>query len=1339
MMKNRKPQASIWMVLILLLVHLFVLAGCSQAEPEVEQTSEPTQATVPNESEAHEHTFVDGLCECGESNGLDGFTVETESGLSEVQREDTDAGMVLTSTNPAGQMQSIRLIKAVDAAYGRYYEVVYNFTSNVAGTVRFVSDGAAYYETNEFEVKEGENQIAVRFAAGQAKDGKVNACLELGALEQFNITVTGVTCEELTENLSAYFLDVAAEKASGSMQTNKDGHLAATFNTEEGWRVKLAVDRTLVKGKTYETTFVFTKSGGKDQNVTYTVYDGAATIIGSKTKWVDSDVCVATFYFTANENVTKGTCLELGQLCDGEDVSLTFTYVDFKEVSQEKLAKLQAQNPFPGVNVWTEGALTPATGTQSADGLTLVNTNAATDWWKVKLEQDMPADKGGYYCVTFKFTSDASGRIKFVNDNATYYGSNEYDVMPGDNTFSVELQSGGNTYSCLELGGLGPCELVFTDITVEKIEKPEKSPVTPGSDSQTTGTRFGSFNVWTDSSVQKLTRTDTATTLTLTSKNAQTDWWKVKLEKDIIGTAGQWYEVTYAFTSDATGRIKFVNDDAAYYGSNEHDVVVGKNTFSIKFKFGGKPYSCLELGGLGQFKLVFTNYSLKKIEAPQIVTNGFEAYKTWTESSMNPLTREDTANTMTLISDNAAGDWWKVKLEQSLATEPGKTYKLAYKFTSDVEGDIKFGTNENVTCHTADVHHVAVGENTFEVIFTPGDGAYTCLELGGLGQFRLTFTEITLAESEVPQQPEQPDLPDDPEHTHDFVNGVCECGEKNGFETYQTWTEGAMNPLKREDTENSMTLISDNASADWWKVKLENGFALDAGKTYEAVYVFTSDAEGDIKFGTNENVTVGTADVYHVVVGENRFAVTFTAADGAYTCLELGGLGAFHLTFTEISLTEAGASHTHSFVNGVCECGEKNGFETYQTWTEGALNSLKREDTENSMTLISDNASADWWKVKLENGFALEAGKTYEAVYVFTSDAEGDIKFGTNENVAVSTADVYHVVVGENRFAVTFTAADGAYTCLEMGGLGAFHLTFTEISLTEAGASHTHSFVNGMCECGEKNGFETYQTWTEGALNPLKREDTENSMTLISDNASADWWKVKLEWPLTVEEGKTYEATFAFTSNVAGTIKYSANSANFLGKQEYDVVVGENTFKVQFTAGAENYSCLEMGGLGAFQLTFTEISLTEAGASHTHTFVNGACSCGEENGFAGVGIWTEGALNPLKREDAENSMTLTSDNASADWWKVKLEWPLSVENGKTYKVTFKFNSNVSGLIKYSVNAALFHNNQEYNVQVGENTFTTSFTAGAENYSCLELGGLGAFTLTFTEVSLQETA
>ena len=949
-MGKRKTRTARGIVLILLVVCLFSMTACGKKQTDSSETNTTTENKVPNETETHTHKFVNGLCACGDSNGFEGITVFTDSGLKAVQRQDAEMAMTLISANGASKSEQISLKKEIKVAYGKYYEMVYCFTSNVAGKVRFACENATVYDEGTFDVVSGENKIVVRFAADKKADGKV------------------------------------------------------------------------------------------------------------------------------------------------------------------------------------------ATG--------------------------------------------------------------------------------------LELGGLANFELKFTNISVKEISKPSEEVETPPVD-ETPTNLFSSFNVWWESSVNAVVRKDTTNNMTLTSQNASVDWWKIKVEKDLMCSEGKCYEVTYTFTSDATGRIKFVNDDAFYYGSNEYDVVKGENTFTVRFKYNGKPYSCLELGGLSPFKLVFTNYVIKEIAEPEIVSNGFESYQGWTESSMKPLKREDTADSMILISDNVSGDWWKVKLENNFKLQAGKTYEAVYIFNSDAEGDIKFGTNEKVTCVTNDVYHATKGENRFAVTFTAEDGAYTCLELGGLGKFKLTFTGITLKEVEKPVEPERPEQPEQPEqpgqHTHSFVKGKCECGADNGFTGVSVWTEGALTPITREDTENSMIVTSTNEYADWWKVKVEWPLTITEGKTYEATFTFTSDVSGTIKYNVNAATFLDSQE-YNVVVGDNSFKVCFTAGAENYSCLELGGLGKFKLTFTGIALKEV----------------EK--------------------------------------------------------------PAEPE-----------------------------------------------------QPEQPEQPGEHTHSFENGKCECGADNGFAGVSVWTEGALTPVVREDTENSMIMTSTNDSADWWKVKVEWPLNVTEGKTYEATFTFTSDVAGTIKYSVNAATFLDSQEYNVVVGDNSFKVHFTAGAENYSCLELGGLGKFKLTFTGIELKEVEkpaepeqpeqpeqpGEHTHSFENGKCECGADNGFAGVSVWTEGALTPVVREDTENSMIMTSTNDSADWWKVKVEWPLNVTEGKTYEATFTFTSDVAGTIKYSVNAATFLDSQEYNVVVGDNSFKVHFTAGAENYSCLELGGLGKFKLTFTDIALKE--
>lgn len=196
MRKTRNPGAIRWMALLLALVQPFAMAGCGQKDDPIE--TNPTEAPVPStDSQVHVHAFADGVCQCGETSGFEGFALEVADGLQEVLLEDTEGGMVLTSANPAGEMQGIRLNKEFDAEYGRFYEVLYCFTSDVAGTVRFASEGGACYESGEYEVVAGENEIAVLFAAGEGSGGKVNTSLELGGLGQFRLTFTGISLKEL--------------------------------------------------------------------------------------------------------------------------------------------------------------------------------------------------------------------------------------------------------------------------------------------------------------------------------------------------------------------------------------------------------------------------------------------------------------------------------------------------------------------------------------------------------------------------------------------------------------------------------------------------------------------------------------------------------------------------------------------------------------------------------------------------------------------------------------------------------------------------------------------------------------------------------------------------------------------------------------------------------------------------------------------------------------------------------------------------------------------------------------------------------------------------------------
>ena len=64
--------------MLLVVAHLFALTACGGGQSETPET------TVPQETEAHVHAFVDGTCQCGQTNGLEGVSVFAAEGVTPV-------------------------------------------------------------------------------------------------------------------------------------------------------------------------------------------------------------------------------------------------------------------------------------------------------------------------------------------------------------------------------------------------------------------------------------------------------------------------------------------------------------------------------------------------------------------------------------------------------------------------------------------------------------------------------------------------------------------------------------------------------------------------------------------------------------------------------------------------------------------------------------------------------------------------------------------------------------------------------------------------------------------------------------------------------------------------------------------------------------------------------------------------------------------------------------------------------------------------------------------------------------------------------------------------------
>ena len=82
--------------------------------------------------------------------------------------------------------------------------------------------------------------------------------------------------------------------------------------------------------------------------------------------------------------------------------------------------------------------------------------------WHVKLESNYPTVAGRDYRVTYRFTSDVAGKVKFGDFQ-------EFDIKKGDNAVTgILIAEGGTSYLDLQLGMLPPFTIDFTEIEVEE-------------------------------------------------------------------------------------------------------------------------------------------------------------------------------------------------------------------------------------------------------------------------------------------------------------------------------------------------------------------------------------------------------------------------------------------------------------------------------------------------------------------------------------------------------------------------------------------------------------------------------------------------------------------------------------------------------------------------------------------------------------------------------------------------------------------------------------------------------------------------------------------------------
>ena len=374
------------------------------------------------------------------------------------------------------------------------------------------------------------------------------------------------------------------------------------------------------------------------------------------------------------------------------------------------------------------------------------------------------------------------------------------------------------------------------------------------------------------------------------------------------------------------------------------------------------------------------------------------------------------------------------------------------------------------------------GVKTYTI--TPDASTYTFFKLEHDISYSFYWDSITIyfdGEAGVTPEP--------PVHEHEFVNGKCECGEKDPNyvepteETISISEAIALGSAQAHNTYTTEKYYIEGTVTGLYNTQYGNFYITD-GTNQICIYGLYS-ADGKVRYDAMEVKPVdGDKVKVYGVIGQYNGNPQFKNA----------------------WLIEHDASaHEHKFVDGVCSCGEKDpnyvapelpgnvvefDFTAGTTSMDSAYNSAEAEMTVNGYTFGYLQMKASGYS---GSNFLMFCKSTDAHLYNKTAFASAIIKVEvTIPSGASATAGYFlslhkeaaagNIVsttkfVGNNAsFSIEATAADG-YTFFNLssdsstgknGQLAKIVVTLADGSVVVPPV-HEHEFVNGECACGEKD------------------------------------------------------------------------------------------------------------------------------------------------------------------------------------------------------------------------------------------------------------------------------
>ena len=839
--------------------------------------------------------------------------------------------------------------------------------------------------------------------------------------------------------------------------------------------------------------------------------------------------------------------------------------------SSEKLTPVHVQSDmfrakFEGSQVAGSGEVVDGTYRFTA-------TETDGEAWHVKLECNYPTISGRDYRVTYRFTSDVAGKVKFGDFQ-------EFEIREGENSVTgMLIATGGTSYLDLQLGMLKPFTIDFTEIEVE-----EFADEVDYQDALEVPVNFEKESIVYERHDQGyapiLTRSSDEVSVNYVATSWDSGVWKSKLyiKTGLIPEAGTRYRITADVSCDEDMPFEVLfNDDevekgyGALYGqkltagevTNCEAVLIGSgggDDLVLQFSLGEAPEgSTVKISNLRIEKIIdhYTNmlptgFALdKEVSTGKTLTSLIPtAYTKVPLSSFSfagtdtvyeghdgdyVVSLEESANSATLKITQAPAEGrgvWKAKLfaDTGVTLAAGTTYQIKFdlRATADqAEYEACFdGDSENAYGALYGRSLTAGVTDAVEYTVTPdaSHGPLTIrLQLGktdstagnNITLSNLTITKLTGGEGTEVELP-------------GFAYPVGEEGstEPNSFELEAN--SGAAAELTGDGSSATATVTK---PGDDWHVKFyaKPGIELKAGETY-TISMKVTGASGCT--ACYKNTATGAEDGFGTEPISDG-TVTHTVTPGESGTLEIllkiGNVPAgTAVKVSEVKIEKAGTDYIPMDLSGF----------GYPTVTPGstASNSFELEANSGAAAeLTGDGSSATAtvttpgadWNVKFyaKPGLKLEAGKTYQ-ISMNVTGASGCT--ACYKNTATGAEDGFGTeAIGSGTVTHTVTPSEGGTLeiLLKIGNVPAgTAVKVSNVKIAESKTTGTSVMPSGISYPGS---FDLEAN--SGAAATLSGEGSSATATVTTPGAD---WNVKfyIKPHAKLEAGKTYQISLHVTN-----------------------------------------------------------------------------------------------------------------------------------------------------------------------------------------------------------------